>query len=303
MESENIFDGKSEICVRLNRRWLIPAAVLTVSLLILLIMTSVYLIRGYHNVRYSKQILQENTILKDRILVLNTELDSIMIRLELMERWEDEIRNRENYREINKEVREMGTGGLPPIEKVFSKFDKDFQLEYSMLTTKLTHLRSKVYFDYETHQELRYSYHLREDIYRSTPSIYPTFGRLSSNYGFRIHPISRRRALHSGIDISNKQGTPIYATADGEVIEAGWDGLFGNCVKIRHNFGFVTLYGHLRRYVVNKGYTVHKGEIIGEMGSTGYTTGPHLHYEVLRYNRNRNPMPYLVKNSEEIGMK
>ncbi|MCF7920736.1 MAG: M23 family metallopeptidase [Candidatus Cloacimonetes bacterium] len=292
-----------EVCIRLKRRGLIAAAVITTLTLILLIITSIYLHRVYTDVRHAQQILLENSILRDRIFVLNTELDSIMIKLELMERWEDEIRSRENYREINKEVRDMGIGGLPQIDQELSLSDADLQLEYSMLTTRFMQLRGKAYFDFETHQELFDNLNLRDDLYSSTPSIYPTFGRLSSGFGNRTHPITGKRDFHSGIDLSNKTGTPIYATADGVISSVGWKRKLGKFVKIKHNFGFNTVYGHMNKYNVKKGDKVHKGEIIGEMGSTGETTGSHLHYEVIRYNRHRNPAVYLAQERKDIALK
>ena len=287
----------------LNRKWAIGIASAMAVILVFFISMSVYLFRGYQEVRHSQQVVFENAMLRDRILVLNSELDSIMIKLDLMENWEDDIRSRENYREINKEVRDMGIGGLPQIDKEILLTDQAFQLEYSMLTTRLTHLRAKAYFDYETHKELYDNVNLREDLYNSTPSIYPTFGRLSDAYGYRIHPITGKRTFHNGIDLSNKKGTPIYTTANGEVISVGYKTKLGKYIKIKHKFGFVTVYGHLSKSIVKKGDKLSKGTIIGEMGSTGKSTGSHLHYEVIRYNRNRNPNKYLVQERRDIALK
>ena len=302
---ESVIERNSDKLIRIviSRKWLVGIASTMAVILVFLVSMSVYLFRGYQEVRQSQQVVFENAMLRDRIFVLNSELDSIMIKLELMENWEDDIRSRENYREINKEVREMGVGGLPQIDKEILLTDKEFQLEYSMLTTRLTQLRAKAYFDYDTHQELFDNVNLREDLYNSTPSIYPTFGRLSDAYGYRLHPITGKRSFHNGIDLSNKKGTPIYATADGEVISVGRKRKLGKYVKIKHSFGFVTVYGHMSKYIVKKGDKLNKGTIIGEMGSTGESTGSHLHYEVIRYNRNRNPGKYLVQERRDIALK
>ena len=302
---ESVIERNSDKLIRIviSRKWLVGIASTMAVILVFLVSMSVYLFRGYQEVRQSQQVVFENAMLRDRIFVLNSELDSIMIKLELMENWENDIRSRENYREINKEVREMGVGGLPQIDKEILLTDKEFQLEYSMLTTRLTQLRAKAYFDYDTHQELFDNVNLREDLYNSTPSIYPTFGRLSDAYGYRLHPITGKRSFHNGIDLSNKKGTPIYATADGEVISVGRKRKLGKYVKIKHSFGFVTVYGHMSKYIVKKGDKLNKGTIIGEMGSTGESTGSHLHYEVIRYNRNRNPGKYLVQERRDIALK
>ncbi len=132
------------------------------------------------------------------------------------------------------------------------------------------------------------------------PSIWPAFGRLSDGWGLRFHPIYRRLAFHSGMDISNKTGTPVYATADGEVIQTGYDRGYGKVIKIRHGGGFETRYAHLYSFQANVGELVRKGQIIGLMGNTGLSTGPHLHYEVLLNGNKVNPSRYLNRFDDPV---
>ncbi len=108
----------------------------------------------------------------------------------------------------------------------------------------------------------------------------PVRGRLTSKMGFRIDPFTKRRAYHSGIDIANKIGTPIYASQYGRVVFAGYRGNFGKTVIIVHPQGYSTLYGHLDRITVKRGQAVSQGERIGTLGNTGRSTGSHLHFEV-----------------------
>jgi len=108
----------------------------------------------------------------------------------------------------------------------------------------------------------------------------PVAGRISSPFGYRYHPILHYRRLHTGIDIGAPTGTPIHAAGGGQVICASWRGGYGNCIIIDHGGGKATLYGHMSRYNTRAGQTVSKGDIIGFVGSTGMSTGPHLHYEV-----------------------
>ena len=117
--------------------------------------------------------------------------------------------------------------------------------------------------------------------------------RFSSNFGMRTHPVTGGRKMHSGIDIAASTGTPIYATADGTVEMAKWYGGYGNYVQIGHGGDFETRYGHMSRLNVRAGQNVRKGELIGWVGSTGRSTGPHLHYEVRIDGRAVNPEPYL----------
>jgi len=108
----------------------------------------------------------------------------------------------------------------------------------------------------------------------------PVAGHITSPFGYRTHPILKTRRLHTGVDIGAPSGTPIHAAGAGEVIYASWRGGYGNCVIIDHGGGKATLYAHMSGYNTSMGRTVGKGDIIGYVGSTGLSTGPHLHYEV-----------------------
>ena len=128
-----------------------------------------------------------------------------------------------------------------------------------------------------------------------TPSIWPVKGRISSAYGKRLDPFSRRGSFHSGIDISADRGSLVRVTADGFVTASGWDSSgLGNYVKVSHGkSGFSTIYGHLHERLVRTGQAVQRGELIGLLGSSGRTTGAHLHYEVESNGLSVNPYRYL----------
>ncbi len=124
----------------------------------------------------------------------------------------------------------------------------------------------------------------------NTPSIWPTVGTVSSPYGLRWEG----KEFHSGIDIANEMGTDIVATADGVVEYAGWnDGGYGNMVDINHGNGLMTRYGHASQVLVAEGQEVKRGQVIAKMGSTGNSTGPHVHYEVHVDGQRVNPVSYL----------
>jgi murein DD-endopeptidase MepM/ murein hydrolase activator NlpD len=110
----------------------------------------------------------------------------------------------------------------------------------------------------------------------------PVPGRITSGYGYRTHPILGYRRFHRGLDIGAGHGTPILATTDGQVTRAGWGGGYGNVVELRHPGGLATRYGHMSRIAVAGGQRVRQGQVIGYVGSTGLSTGPHLHYEMFR---------------------
>ncbi len=125
------------------------------------------------------------------------------------------------------------------------------------------------------------------------PSIYPTFGRYSDSWGIRIHPISNDLEFHAGIDISNEIGTPVYATADGIVRMVSYENGYGKRIIVTHNESYESQYAHLYSFQVSEGERVRKGQIIGLMGNTGMSTGPHLHYEVIEDGVKVNPIPFL----------
>ena len=118
----------------------------------------------------------------------------------------------------------------------------------------------------------------------------PVAASVSSSFGMRRHPILGSHRFHKGVDLRAAFGTPIRASADGRVAAAGWNGGYGREVRLDHGQGLQTLYAHMSRMAARPGQLVHRGEIIGYVGSTGLSTGPHLHYEVLKNGQAVNPL-------------
>ncbi|MGE5391784.1 MAG: M23 family metallopeptidase [Deltaproteobacteria bacterium] len=131
--------------------------------------------------------------------------------------------------------------------------------------------------------------------FRCIPNLWPTAGELSSEYGFRDSPVRRghKESFHNGLDIANYSGTPVYASGDGRVAFANWKSGYGRMVIIQHGHGFTTEYGHLSAFLVKQGETVKKGEQIARMGSTGASTGPHLHFIIMKNGSPVDPLIYL----------
>ncbi|MER3446504.1 MAG: hypothetical protein C4291_06490 [Candidatus Dadabacteria bacterium] len=131
------------------------------------------------------------------------------------------------------------------------------------------------------------------DIVRSFPVGTPLSGEINSGFGYRKDPFNSKLAFHSGVDIDAKFGQPVVATADGVVEQAGWYRTYGETVIIEHKDDYQTLYGHLSKIRVREGQSVKAGDIIGYTGSTGRSTGPHLHYEVIKDGKSIDPINYL----------
>jgi murein DD-endopeptidase MepM/ murein hydrolase activator NlpD len=134
----------------------------------------------------------------------------------------------------------------------------------------------------------------KRNLLASTPSLRPTTGWISSDFGYRVSPFTGRKEFHRGLDIATQQGTPIIAPADGLVTYSGPKWLMGNMLAIDHGYGIITRYGHTSKLLKNKGDHVKRGEVIALVGNTGRSTGPHLHYGVRLNGVPVNPAKYIL---------
>jgi len=134
----------------------------------------------------------------------------------------------------------------------------------------------------------------RQELAAATPSIWPAHGWLTGTFGGRSDPFTGEPGFHQGLDISTEKGQPVFATADGSVEAASYSGDYGNLIVLKHAFGLVTRYGHLSSFTVKPGQQVKRGDVIGYVGSTGRSTGAHLHYEILANGKLINPLQLLT---------
>lgn len=157
----------------------------------------------------------------------------------------------------------------------------------------MENLKHQIKSTVESVGEIKDYLRTQRDIYVATPKGSPVVGSISSQYGLREHPRSGEENFHSGIDISSSPGNPVKATADGIVSFSGWSGGSGNLVVLEHGHGFSTFYAHNRSIPVKVAKKVKRGDIIGYVGSTGNSTGPHVHYEIWKDGKPINPVTYL----------
>ncbi len=148
-------------------------------------------------------------------------------------------------------------------------------------------------FDDKLYENLLFTTDSYLDKIQAVPLGAPIPGRITSGYGRRLDPFTHKPAIHYGIDIQNKRGTKIVATADGKVIETGYDRGYGKFIKIDHGNEFNTLFSHAKKICVRKGQIIKRGQIIGLVGNTGRSTGPHLHYEIHFKKKTINPYKYM----------
>ncbi len=158
----------------------------------------------------------------------------------------------------------------------------------------LNQLTTDIQLEQVRQQELVEAFRGDMRLLASTPTIWPTEGWVTSPFCKRTNPFTGRPDFHQGVDISGKIGTPIFSPADGVVTFVGDDGPFGKTMVIKHGSGLVTRYSHLHRYHVKEGQNIQRGEMVADMGNSGRSTGPHLHYEVRLNGTPVDPMRYIL---------
>jgi len=248
-----------------------------------------------------KEILlkQENDNLHDQYSVLQQRLD-------VLQKQMLELENRDNnvYRAIFEATPVPDSARLKEMEKT-----KEVQLLQQMgetelvssLTGQLNTLSLRVAYQQKSYAEIDGMIQNKEKLLAAIPAIQPVSNKdlrhIASGFGYRVDPVYKITKFHAGLDFAAQQGTPIYATADGVVKEASYDaGGYGNHVVINHGYGYETLYGHMYRIKAKTGQRVKRGEVIGYVGSTGKSTGPHCHYEVHRSGQPVDPVYYFYND-------
>lgn len=253
----------------------------------------------------NKIVSQESEIRfqREQIQTFAEEVESLKVKLAQLSAMENQIR--EATRIIDPDLKPIdevvlyGTGGpgIAEMDITSSLDEKPTKLLVSM-HKELDMLNSVTDYQQESLQSLLQGLVARQNLMSATPSILPiASGKhvITSKFGYRKSPFSSARSFHSGLDISAKIGTPIVATAAGKVIQSGWKGDYGYMITIDHGYGVVTRYAHCSVLKLEVGAKVLQGDVIAEVGNTGRSTGPHLHYEVLLNGVFVNPEKYISR--------
>lgn len=212
-----------------------------------------------------------------------------------------EVENRDNniyrvYFEANpipEEQRKAGFGGINRYKNLEGYDNSELIIE---TTKRLDILQKQIVVQSKSLDEIASLAEEKEKLLTAIPAIQPVknenLNRMASGFGMRMHPILKYRKMHNGMDFSAPKGTPVYATGDAVVKKARRATGFGNLIILDHGFGYETYYAHLSEFKVRKGQKIKRGEIIGEVGSTGLSTGAHLHYEVHKNGKVVNPINF-----------
>jgi murein DD-endopeptidase MepM/ murein hydrolase activator NlpD len=211
--------------------------------------------------------------------------------------FEDKMRLQFGMSMITKDIREAGVGGKPSLleELKITSLGDPGVMKADSIKQKLDELLRQTKLQDSTLSQVVTHAQAQSDMWSQRPSISPVWGRITSSFGYRVHPITGGYLFHEGLDISGIVGTPIKSSADGVVSYAGCKDYYGKVIMIDHPAsGFKTIFAHLSKQAVVSGQAVKRGDIIGYMGNTGRSTGPHLHFEVHKHQRTVNPLDYFL---------
>ena len=263
-----------------------------------------------HAVSGKDQTIEE---LQNQVLNLSQQAQDVKAKMDEIKKLEDEVKSITNTSSMKSKsskdakniatanaglndtsnrkntVRTLAVGGpdIPVTNEEVTQLADSTSTDFSALEDEIAQLQDNL-------SQAKDSILQKQHLWAITPNIWPVNARdITSGFGVRTDPFTRRINFHDGVDIGASYGTAIYATADGVVISAGYSGSRGNNVVIDHSRGIRTEYMHMSAILVERGEKVKKGQKIGLVGSTGRSTGPHLHYGVIKFGSIVNPMPYL----------
>ncbi|MDI6757636.1 MAG: M23 family metallopeptidase [Endomicrobiia bacterium] len=271
----------------------------TVSFLLFLFVlwTGITVWAGYLSSKHIDywRVKTEHNLLRFRMSLLSKQLNESRKYLDQVKENDNRLRELLELKTKKAIVAETGAGGPTPeesknLEKYLSgqlEVTPDFLFEQTQKIKRIS--RSRLESINEVFENLDY----QRALYSATPNMRPVEGRITSGYGFRVHPVYGSYELHSGIDISAARDTPVSATAAGRAIYTGWAEGYGNLVIIEHGFNYRTFYAHLNKILCKNGDDVERGSVVGLVGDSGTSTGYHLHYEVRFNDKSINPARFL----------
>ncbi|HEY0354797.1 MAG TPA: M23 family metallopeptidase [Flavisolibacter sp.] len=246
-----------------------------------------------------KLLRSQNDQLKDRYQQLSVQVKNIQQQMSELEKRDNDV-----YRSIfeAKPIPDSARAEAIERQKEIAKVEglQGSELINSIYES-IDNLTSRIVAQKRSYEEITHLLNNKEKLLAATPAIQPVankdLSRVASGFGYRIDPVYKTVKFHAGLDFSAPQGTPIYATADGSVETAGLsDGGYGNHVVINHGYGYKTLYGHMVRIKARRGQRVKRGEVIGYVGSTGKSTGPHCHYEIHKNGQKLDPVYFFYND-------
>jgi len=241
------------------------------------------------------RLRQQTEIQRSQIHFFSSKIEELEKQVSKLKDFDKRIRIIANLDKSQDSTPVMGLGGPSPSDlREKLKGEKDDKGLVQQMKIDVERLQSEVVSQETSLSELEKVLLTKQEMLAHTPSIWPAQGWVTSDFGFRTNPFTGLTQMHEGIDISNRVGTIVIAPANGFVSDIGSDWVHGRFLVISHGFGMTTRYSHLNKVLVKVGQKVKRGDKIAEIGTSGKTTGPHLHYEVRLNGIPVNPMRYIL---------
>ncbi|MCX6640812.1 MAG: M23 family metallopeptidase [bacterium] len=270
-----------------SKKQILIAATSVLAVYLLFSIASGTLIQSVFGAKTVAALKNTNSRLEKQLNIANGKVKQLAQRMDNLSQSDGELRAYAHLPVLDPEALKMGIGGLLPYQGADN-------MEAGYLLSKLDELERQVGVQEKSLVDVRDQVDRETELLKSIPCIKPTQGgAFSSLFGHRRDPFNGRWVPHLGVDINAPTGTPVYSTAEGTVIFAAQEPAYGKMIVIDHGKGYKTLYAHLNRFYVSKGQEIKRGDRIADMGSTGRSTGPHVHYEVMRYSEHLNPLDFM----------
>lgn len=284
----------------IQKRFLIQVGVGAGLLAVLTLAGTVHYFKVARDAAENRILREENLTLKGQLKSIRERIDHIGSTLDRVERFDQRLRaitllsDPQRNLAMGPTESEPGSQVLAPVDNQFTRLTATESPK--ALSSKLDKLSAEATRQEQSLQELQAYFQDQKSLLASTPSVWPTRGWVTSDFGQRLDPYTADRVMHSGLDIAAPHGKDVGAPSDGTVVFAGLEGGYGNVVVIDHGYGIKTRYGHLSKILVRAGDRVRRGQAVGSVGNTGRSTGPHLHYEVRVNGIAQNPRKFILED-------
>ena len=288
----------------INLSWKRILSIMFSSFVVMLLMvgSSIAVFTDFYQDQHLTKLRRANDTLADQLHHMKDKVHDIEGQLEIIEKQDDDLRVFADLPDLDSDLRKVGTGGTygDYIDVDLNSLAPEIKEDTKTVNRLLAQLERRTSLHFDNVREIKEKIDTDKTEFKHTPSIRPVLsGRITDKYGKRIDPFVERIKDHNGIDISSEIGTEIYASAAGTVTLAKKTyrrgAGYGKVVVIDHGYGYKTLYGHMSDVLVKNGQKVNRWEVVGLVGDTGRTTGPHLHFEVHKNNIPVDPQNFILE--------
>ncbi len=272
-------------------QWIVRACLAAASVIIVGFVSSLGIATyGINKATENQDHAKENAELKAALTGITADVKVLREQLARLEVAEQKVRAVFGFPEVNADERALGIGGS--VVDADPTLSASTQLTYA-IESEIDRLLHRASFERENFESVFSALLDQKQRLDHTPSIFPVNGVLMRGFGVKSDPFTGKMRPHHGLDLAAPMGTPVYAPASGKIILREHQTHFGNTIVLDHGYRVETVYGHMSKFAAKLGQSVRRGELIGYVGNTGYSTGPHLHYEVHTNGRPQNPMEYV----------